>query len=150
MERAKRFRQAQDNNFNKKYAQHKSVGRADADVYYSGEDDYRMIDGYPTYHTQFYSDRGDDYDAKLKFTGNRYNSPDQPYEPFYGCSHKEAPTKYEYSDFGEKAKEGDNEFSDYINGNYEYQKGKGWIKKNESISRKIDRIVSESIRRNIR
>ncbi len=41
------------------------------------------------------------------------------------------------------------ELADYKRGKYTYQKGKGWTK-NESISRKINRIVSECIRRNIR
>ncbi len=41
------------------------------------------------------------------------------------------------------------ELDAYEDGDYEYIKGKGWQLK-ESINRKIDRIVSESIRRNIR
>ena len=46
-------------------------------------------------------------------------------------------------------KNADAEVKNYRRGNYNYQKGKGWQLK-ESIYRKIDRIVSESIRRNIR
>ena len=49
----------------------------------------------------------------------------------------------------EYEKIGNKEMSDYFNGNYEYQKGKGWTRKDESINRRIDRIVRESLRRNL-
>ena len=41
------------------------------------------------------------------------------------------------------------EVDDYVHGRKKYVKGKGWTK-NESVNRKIDRIVSECIRRNFR
>ena len=45
-------------------------------------------------------------------------------------------------------KERHKDMSNYFSGKSKYVKGKGW--QNESISRKIDRIVSECIKRNIR
>ena len=44
---------------------------------------------------------------------------------------------------------GNEDVADFVHGRSKYVKGKGW-ETNESINRKIDRIVSESIRRNIR
>lgn len=38
------------------------------------------------------------------------------------------------------------EINNYNRGNYEYRKGEGWKKKNESLDRKIDRIVRESVK----
>jgi len=42
----------------------------------------------------------------------------------------------------------ENEMEKYANGKYKYKKGEGW--QNESIYRKIDKIVSECLKRNIR
>lgn len=42
------------------------------------------------------------------------------------------------------------ELDAYENGDYEYRKGEGWKKKNESLDRKIDRIVRESVKHVLR
>ena len=51
--------------------------------------------------------------------------------------------------YGNQFKKADDEVRAYRGGGYQYQKGKGW-QMNESINRKIDKIVSECIRKRIR
>ena len=68
---------------------------------------------------------------------------------------KGLPLKYDFhrsttpKNVVDKFDSANDELDNYKRGNYEYIKGKGWQMK-ESINRRIDRIVSESIRKNIR
>ena len=106
----------------------------------SYDDDYNPNEPYNSLNNYFKSRR---YSAR-----KRYN-PSWVQDKYGKETSRESKSFTPKSDdeIPEYEKRGNKEMSDYFNGNYEYKKGNGWTLKDESISRKIDMIVKESIKR---
>lgn len=168
-ERSRRFAKAAEDALNRDYGYKKS--------YKSGNTgELRFTTGHNRPDYQYDDQMGNPYADKAHFVAskdyadgghlaivgprNRWDSdhsfveyPDENSSWGYRCGEYRPNSDIYKGDtkYRDAINKGNAELKHYHNNDYEYQKGKGWQLKdqNESINRKIDRIVRESLRRNL-
>lgn len=146
---------SRDNNF-KKAAQkafNDQFAYEDENGYYIGKVDGTPINTNPylpkDFHTHAQVRHKDGYGYDTLDYG--YNEPryengyDGTPSGYYNLNHRNIDDYYDkMGEVGKKARIGNKEMENYRNGNYEYQKGKGWQKKDgldESIRRAIRKVL---------
>lgn len=132
--RSQDFKKAAERNFNDQF------GYEDEDSYYKMRVDGEPMNTYPykpkDVHTQARVRRDKNTNAYDDVINYDYDEPsyENGYngEPsgYYNLNHKDIDNYYDkLDDLSPIAKRGNDEISDYRNGNYVYQKGKGWVKR---------------------
>ncbi len=133
------FQDAEDKEFNKKYGFDDHDERNDADYYWTSDHSYRMKNGEPTYRQKRYAAGKGSTDDTVKFNGFGYKH--NYYDPKYPMGVETQPYYFHYYD---KAKKGDEDFSNYAKGNYDYDNEHGWHLKDE---KKLEESIKRSIRK---